>query len=217
MISLALDASTYTGTVAVLDDAHVLGAGEAPMRGRDAEHLMPLVESVLREAGVPLARVGRVVCGAGPGSFTSLRIAASMAKGIAVGRDIPLFGVSSLALVVAANAAATAARYLALFDALRGDCYAQLVECRGDEVLVPETATLVPAEAIPELAARLSAKPVGPAHGGWQPHARGVNRLLGLLEGAGPVELASWEPSYGRDAEAQTRWEAAHGRVLPAS
>jgi len=30
-----------------------------------------------------------------------------------------------------------------------------------------------------------------------------------------PVDLASWEPDYGRLAEAQVRWEAAHGRPLP--
>jgi tRNA threonylcarbamoyladenosine biosynthesis protein TsaB len=32
---------------------------------------------------------------------------------------------------------------------------------------------------------------------------------------SGPVDLASWEPEYGRLAEAQVRWEAAHGRPLP--
>jgi tRNA threonylcarbamoyladenosine biosynthesis protein TsaB len=38
--------------------------------------------------------------------------------------------------------------------------------------------------------------------------------LLESLLASGPVDLASWEPSYGRLAEAQVRWEAAHGRPL---
>jgi tRNA threonylcarbamoyladenosine biosynthesis protein TsaB len=48
------------------------------------------------------------------------------------------------------------------------------------------------------------------------PHARGVARMLDDILSAGPVDLASWEPSYGRLAEAQVRWEATHGRSLNA-
>ena len=100
MITLALDASTHRGSVAVLDDARVLVQSTAAMRGQDREQLMPAVATALREAGAGFHVVERVVCGAGPGSFTSLRIAASIAKGIAVGRAIPLFAISSLALIV---------------------------------------------------------------------------------------------------------------------
>src|SRR3954465_9975549 len=91
VITLALDASTYRGTVAVLDETRVIVETTAPMRGRDAEHLMPAVDRALRDAGATIRDVGRVVCGSGPGSFTSLRIAASIAKGMVVARDIPLF------------------------------------------------------------------------------------------------------------------------------
>jgi hypothetical protein len=48
------------------------------------------------------------------------------------------------------------------------------------------------------------------------PHARGVAPLLAAIIEAGPVDLASWEPDYGRLAEAHVRWEAAHGRPLRA-
>ncbi len=48
------------------------------------------------------------------------------------------------------------------------------------------------------------------------PHARGVARLRVHAALAAPVDLASWEPNYGRLAEAQVRWEAAHGRALNA-
>ena len=57
---------------------------------------------------------------------------------------------------------------------------------------------------------------IGPAEAVelW-PHARGVARLegSGLLEA---VSLEAWEPDYGRLAEAQVKWEAAHGRPLAA-
>jgi hypothetical protein len=46
------------------------------------------------------------------------------------------------------------------------------------------------------------------------PHARGVAPILASIIESGAVRLASWEPDYGRLAEAQVRWEAAHGRPL---
>jgi tRNA threonylcarbamoyladenosine biosynthesis protein TsaB len=46
------------------------------------------------------------------------------------------------------------------------------------------------------------------------PKASAVIHLEACLADAGPVDLASWEPSYGRLAEAQVRWETQHGRPL---
>jgi tRNA threonylcarbamoyladenosine biosynthesis protein TsaB len=40
-------------------------------------------------------------------------------------------------------------------------------------------------------------------------------RLEQMLAAIGPADIASWEPAYGRLAEAQVRWESAHGRPLP--
>src|SRR5688572_25622714 len=90
---------------------------------------MPLVASAMTEAGVRPRDLRRVVCGAGPGSFTSLRIAASIAKGLATGAGCALYAVPS-ALFVAGGArpALPAGRYLAALDALRGEWFASLVE-----------------------------------------------------------------------------------------
>jgi hypothetical protein len=58
-------------------------------------------------------------------------------------------------------------------------------------------------------------KVVGPGQGiDAHPHARGVGPILDWIVQLGPVDLASWEPDYGRLAEAQVRWEATHGRKL---
>jgi tRNA threonylcarbamoyladenosine biosynthesis protein TsaB len=160
-----------------------------------------------------------VVCGAGPGSFTSLRIAASIAKGIAFARSVPLHAVSSLVLLVAGlEPLPGAGRYLGILDALRGESYAQLVEVRSGAgaVLAAGEPMLVATESIAATARALEAVTVGP--GGAidaVPHARGVGNLLGAIHASRPVDLASWEPDYGRMAEAQVRWEAVHGRPLP--
>ncbi len=209
MITLALDASTYEGTVAVLDGARSRATGETAMRGRDAERLMPEVEATLKRAGVTLAHVDRIACGAGPGSFTSLRIAGSLAKGMALGAAKPLFAVSSLALIVAANVTEKG-DYLALLDAIRGDYFAACFTFDGTKVSAAGEPMLTPKGNIESLAARLRAKAVGPDFiGSWQPSARGVIRLEAGLTASGPVDLANWEPTYGRLPEAQLKLEAA--------
>lgn len=211
-LTLAIDASTYAGSVCVLRGDRVLSESTTAMRGIDEERLLPAIDETLRSAGVTVTEVQRVVCGAGPGSFTSLRISASIAKGVAQGRSVPLFAVSSLALIVAGSVAPPmAGEYLAALDALRGESYVSrcVVDDRGLVVQVGET-KLVPTDELHAATMRV----VGPAWPGEAaPHARGVARL-GVSLGA-PVDLASWEPSYGRLAEAQVKWEAAHGRPLP--
>jgi len=219
MITLALDASTYRGTVAVLEQDRVVVQGTVAMRGRDEERLMPAVDEALRAAGTSLKSVGRVVCGAGPGSFTSLRIAASLAKGIAVGRDIPLYAVSSLALIVAGNVSdgpRGVRRYLAVLDALRGESYAAEFEHDAGVVRQVGEMRLVGSLEVEGEGLRKDARPVGPEQADhWQPHARGVALMESVITEGGPVNLAAWEPIYGRMAEAQVKWEAVHGRTLP--
>src|SRR5689334_9644524 len=101
MISLAIEASTYVGTVAVIRDGNVVAERETAMRGEHEERLMPAVADALGSAGVAPNAIDRVVCGAGPGSFTSLRIAAAIAKGLALSSGASLYPVSSLFLIVA--------------------------------------------------------------------------------------------------------------------
>lgn len=216
-LTLAIDASTYTGTVAVLRGSAVLATRETAMRGEREERLMPAVAGALSDAAVEVAMLERVVCGSGPGSFTSLRIAASLAKGIAMVRAVPLLAVSSLALIVAGHEPALhRGRYLATLDAMRGDVFFALVEITASgEVELHGAPTLVPSSALDDAAARAGATIVGPGRGlPAMPHARGVARLGGSVA---PVALADWEPTYGRLAEAQVKWEAAQGRPLPRS
>jgi len=212
-LTLALDASTYVGTVAVLRDGVVVTAREALMRGEHEERLMPAVLAALADARAVPRDVARVVCGAGPGSFTSLRIAAGIAKGVAHGANVPLYAVSSLALVVAAaHPALPPGRYIAALDAMRGERYAQDIVVHADgRVVVDGPAALAIVEQLTTSGERV----LGPLEpGAHAPHARGVAAMLEAMIAGGPVDLDAWEPSYGRLAEAQVRWEAAHGRPL---
>lgn len=223
-LTLALDASTYTGSVALIEGSRLVSECEVAMRGEKEERLMPAVESLLSDAGVRPADLGRIACGGGPGSFTSLRIAAAIGKGMAAGRGIPLYTASSLMLtVVGSPAGITPGRYLAVLDALRGDVYAVGYEVReaanGDdgsfEILELAPLTLVERENAGALARSLGARCIGPREElSAIPRASGFMRIGALLERSGPVDLALWEPDYGRLAEAQVRWEREHGRPL---
>lgn len=207
--SLVIDASTYHGTVAVFRDRELVSSGNAMMRGADREDLMPAVADALAKAGVGISDLSRVVCGEGPGSFTSLRIAASIAKGISFGRGIPLFAVSSLALAAAASS--ELGKFVVTIDALRDEWYVAAFERATPQSVVQ----LSPTTLVPR--ARLETFPA--LHGPVilaSPHAASCATLFEEIERRGPVDLDRWEPSYGRLAEAQVKWEAAHGRPLRA-
>lgn len=220
MITLVLEASTYAGSTAVIDGSDVVAERSVAMRGREHEALMPAVAEVLGDSGIGPGAVERVVCGAGPGSFTSLRIAGAIAKGIALAAVCPLVPVSSLALVVASREPFAPGRYLAAIDALRGEHYVALFEVGAAgavRALGPELR--VPSAEVLERAAAHDAVAVGPGREGAahvDPRAAAAARLADLLDSTPAADLAGWEPAYGRLAEAQVKWEATHGRSLEA-
>jgi tRNA threonylcarbamoyladenosine biosynthesis protein TsaB len=214
VISLVIDASTYRGTVAVFRDSVVVSSAHAVMRGAHSEALMPAVAETLSKAGVSVGDLGRVVCGEGPGSFTSLRIAASIAKGICLGRGIPLYAVSSLALAAAGAADRAApgnpATFVVTIDALRDEWYvAPFVRDQTGTLVQRSPMSLVAKADLDDYAAA-----IGPVVAQAEPDAAACALLFAEMERRGPVDLDRWEPSYGRLAEAQVKWEAAHGRPL---
>lgn len=221
---LALDGATYAGSVALIRGADVLaevtlkdGDGGIPQAGR-GERLLPAVAECIQRANVRASEIKRIVCGSGPGRFTSLRVAGAVAKGLATGYGIDLHAISSLLLTVsAANPALEAGEYLSVLDAMRGDWFVAHISVSADATIERRgNARLVSAA---ELAALLSADPnlraIGPGQSiEGNPHARGVAPLIARIEAEGPVDLASWEPDYGRLPEAQVRREAALDRPL---
>jgi tRNA threonylcarbamoyladenosine biosynthesis protein TsaB len=216
MLTLALEAATSIGSVAVLREGELLASREVAMRSGAEEHLLPAIDDSLREAGATVRDLARVVCGAGPGSFTSLRVSASLAKGIAFAQGIALYAVPSLALI-AADASLGDGIYLAVLDALRGDAFAAAYSRANDEVTELAAVRLVPRDSLAREAARLQATVIGPEERPrTNPRAANMVRL-GAWLAQPPVPLAAWEPDYGRLAEAQVKWEQAHGRPLSVS
>jgi tRNA threonylcarbamoyladenosine biosynthesis protein TsaB len=215
-LTLAIDASTYAASVALVEENKVLREKTVALRDPRQEHLMPAIAACLD--GVPLREVDRIVCGAGPGSFTSLRIAASISKGLAAAAGKPLFAVSSLLLLIAGTQSAPPqGRWLALLDAMRGEAFAQAIEVTSNGISEVSELRVVRESEIAALARAVRARTAGAGRElDAAPHARGVARLAGYPTLETPVDLAAWEPEYGRLAEAQVRWESVHGRPLDA-
>lgn len=224
---LALDTSTEVFTIAVRRGDIVLerqGAGGA----NASSTLIPAIQALLAQAGVALAQLEAVVFGHGPGSFTGLRTACSVAQGLAFGADVPVLGVDTL-LAVAEDARFRegATQVVALLDARMDQVYAGAYafadgawrQERAVALSSPQGVTLpagwtLAGNAFDAYGARLPAGPRVAA----QPTAAALLRLAPALLAAGAaVPAAQALPLYIRDKVAQTTEERAAARAAPPS
>lgn len=93
---LALETATDACSVAVWMDDEVIERYELAPR-RHAALILPMIDAVLADTGVHRQHLDALAVGRGPGSFTGLRIAVSVAQGLAYALDIPVVPVSTLA------------------------------------------------------------------------------------------------------------------------
>lgn len=100
--------------------------------------LLPMIEDMLRNAGLSIGDIDAVAVAHGPGSFTGVRIGVATAKGLALGASarngaaLPLYGVSTLE-AMARGSAVRDGVVLCAMDARRGEVYAAVFEAKGGE------------------------------------------------------------------------------------
>lgn len=231
---IAIDTATDVASVALRTDVRVFSARSASGARQHAAQIVPLVRQVLREASLRPESLTGIVVGDGPGSFTGLRIAWAVAKGLAQGGDLPIRAVPSLLGAAHAGSNGGVGPVAGCFDALRGQVFGAVYAFppgRVETLVAPGLFTLeslIAASPVrPLVAVGDGAVRYGEHVSGWTGQA-GIaidalppiaSSLLALatLEGAvrqldDPVTA---EPIYGRPAEAQVKWEARHGRPLP--
>lgn len=98
---LALDTATERCSVALLVGNTVYSRSEIAPRDH-TKKVLPMVDEVLKEAGVTLQELDALAFGRGPGSFTGVRIGIGIAQGLAFGADLPMIGISTLAAMAQA-------------------------------------------------------------------------------------------------------------------
>ncbi|MGH8191714.1 MAG: tRNA (adenosine(37)-N6)-threonylcarbamoyltransferase complex dimerization subunit type 1 TsaB [Rhodanobacteraceae bacterium] len=138
---LAIETATEACSVALLHDGALTDRSEMAPR-RHAELVLPMAEDLLAEAGVARRQLDAIAVGRGPGAFTGVRLAISVAQGLALALDLPVVPVSSLA-ALAMQAPRNGADILAVIDARRGEVYAGAFSM-GAEGINPQPNSLRP-------------------------------------------------------------------------
>ena len=135
MITLALDSSGKAAGVALLRDEELIYESYLNNGLTHSETMLPMVDCALKTAGVALSEIGLIAVGAGPGSFTGLRIGMALAKGLAQPNAIPCVGVSSLEALARSVLLPDGSAVLAAVDARRGEVYHALFRRQGNDLI----------------------------------------------------------------------------------
>jgi len=220
---IAFEAATSRLSVALWCDAACLERADIVPNG-GSERLLPWANELLAEAGISFRQLDGIAFGAGPGSFTGLRLACGVAQGLAFGLDIPVVPVCTLSALAMARGEG---KVLSCLDARMNEVYVAACEVVGDSVreLMPKKVDgggTVPlpdgdawwgvgdgfatshGEAIRQrMGERLSGVDVGQF-----PTAAAVARLAApVLAHGGGVDAAQAQPFYVRDKVALTTAE----------
>ncbi len=175
-----------------------------------AEIVLPMVETLLEKADIPVAGLNGLAFGCGPGSFTGVRIATSVVQGLAFGLDLPVVGISSLrALAQGVFRQYGERRVLAAFDARMGEVYwghyaldaDELMDDRGDAVCAPD-AVILPA----------GSHDCARAGDAWRVYADTLSAVSAAKGTCYPDALPD-----AKDVVALARREFTTGRTLPAT
>ena len=123
----ALETSTEWCSVALSLDGEIFSA-ERRAGARHSEIALPMLQALLQRQGLSIDRLNGIAFGAGPGSFTGLRIACGLAQGLALARGLPVVGVSTLEAMAEECGAP---RVVACLDARMREVYYAALERQG--------------------------------------------------------------------------------------
>ena len=122
----AIETSTEYCSVALWRDGKVIDRCELAGQSH-SQILIPMLDELLRGANCPLHSLDGIAFGSGPGSFTGVRIACSVAQGLALGADLPLIGVCTLQALAQASGRD---KVIAALDARMAEVYYAAYEKR---------------------------------------------------------------------------------------
>jgi tRNA threonylcarbamoyladenosine biosynthesis protein TsaB len=150
---LAIDSTAIVASVALCDDDKLIALYTVNNGNTHSETLLPMVESILKQAKLTASDIGLFAVSNGPGSFTGVRIGCATTKGLAFGREVPCIGVSTLE-ALAYNLKGTDGIICPVMNARRNQVYNALFKFENGKLvrLCPDRAI-----AIKDLVAELEA------------------------------------------------------------
>ena len=201
MVLLAVDTTAGCCSVALLRDGRLFArsadAGQGVSVASTPAHsqlLLPMIEAVLAEAETPLGALDAIAFGAGPGSFTGLRIACGVAQGIGLAMDRPLIAVDSLSSIAWSSGQP---EVVACLDARMGEVYCAAYRIRrsahGPDL--PDVSTALLEVVFEPRASAPGAVPVPPGSGwagcgnGFAAHGAALRERLPLLCAVDPAVM----------------------------
>lgn len=174
---LAIETATESCSAALLDNDEIISVSEVAPR-RHNEIILSMCEQILAQGQISLAQLDAIGYGRGPGAFTGVRLAASVTQGIALGQDLPVVPVSSLAsLAQAAFESMQATQVLSCIDARMQEVYFaqyklndhKIMQLVGEERVVPPNMINI----------RVNDECYG-VGSGWKPYAEILQESLGM-------------------------------------
>lgn len=206
---LAIDTATEACSVALWNDGTTFAHFELCPR-EHTQRILPLVRAALADADVKLTDLDALAFGRGPGSFTGVRIGIGIAQGLALGAELPMIGVSTLATMAQGAWRKTGAtRVLAAIDARMGEVYWAEYQRDADGVWQGEaTEAVLKPEAVSERLQQLDGSwaMVGTGWGAWPELV--ANSPLTLTDGEMLLPTAEDMLPIARQLFAAQKWVA---------
>lgn len=203
---LALDTATEACSVALMVGDKLYSRSEVAPRDH-TKKILPMVDEVLKEAGITLQELDALAFGRGPGSFTGVRIGIGIAQGLAFGADVPMIGISTLAAMAQAAYREQGATHVACaIDARMSEVYwGRFVrQADGSWSELDAECVIAPSRLLDHLAGQAEDKDCWTMTGtGWQAYAE----ILATL----PLRTAQSEVLYPQAQDmvvlAQQAWK----------
>ena len=223
-IILAIETSSELASCALLRGDLVISRDSSGVRTH-SQSILPMVQSLLAEAGIALRDCAAIAYGSGPGSFTGVRTACGIAQGLAFGANLPVVPVVTLdAMALACHQQHQSNSILAVLDARMGEVYwAEYRYADGLQTVLVLAPALSAPDAVQPLDGAVSACGNGLAayagafaarafgaggHPAIMPHAVQIAQLARISFAAGAfVAAADAQPLYLRNKIAFTSAE----------
>ena len=203
MAILCIDTATADGLVVVAREEGADGVARWRSSGRHGENLFGYIESALADAGATREEISLIGVNIGPGGFTSLRVGLATAKGLALGLDLPIVGVSALRVLARSIEGEAGLVRGPVMKAYRGDVFTAAYVIDGgavEELVAPCFGA--PDEVLARVRGSVGARPLVLRRDPATPEAL-LEEVRHVHRTEGPADLARLEPAYLRPSDAE--------------